>query len=702
MINLRFLLAGFLIVVSFSSFAQTWDWTNYLTEGGNDYVTDVETGPDGSVYISARARNDVLFSNANLRNDSCSIFTPFIGDSDMAVAKYDKHGKLIWARRDGSFDPSTGLGVALDSEGNIVSCGSFFNEFYFGQDTIRVTFPDSSFVMHPFICKYNKDGNRLWARAGKILNGRDRVNSIAYEVAVNSHDDVLATGFIQGRAVFESDTIGVDNLLTAFVVSYDKDGNLNWAKSTEIGSRAYEVVVNSKNEIIIGGERGLTQNGVLLEKRKIDGELLWRKESFPVGGDRIYSVKLSENEQIYFSGIYNDSLTLDSMKITIPSDDNGMFLGKLSQNGELAFLKQLFTCDSTLELVHPDMAVLKNMVLIGGTFWGNLYFEGDTITSAGDADGFIACFDTLGNYKWVKHLDGNPVRTGGVKNSDGIRGLKLDQDNNLFVCGYLKDSIRFDSAFFPGVRGTTGFVGKLFLPIEPEVFMNDSNLCEGDSTTFGARGNGSPLTYEWNFESGDPNIFVGANPVVSFDTPGEYDIQLIVSNPYTSDTLYIEDFLINSNPLVDIGSDTMICEDNILLIDAGQGFSSYIWSTGDSTSRIEVDATGNYSIQVVDSNNCIGQDTISVIVDPCSNTDQLIHAEIKTFPNPSTGHFTFEMPFSNSLVYIYDINGKLIFKKELNSFENSIDLTGINSSLLLYKVFVEDMEIFEGKLVLIK
>ena len=71
---------------------------------------------------------------------------------------------------------------------------------------------------------------------------------------------------------------------------------------------------------------------------------------------------------------------------------------------------------------------------------------------------------------------------------------------------------------------------------------------------------------------------------------------------------------INVSPTVNIGPDTFFCTGSMasLGVIGGDSSSTYMWSTGDSTSGIMVGAAGMYSVICTDTNTCSGTDTLTL------------------------------------------------------------------------------------------
>jgi hypothetical protein len=73
--------------------------------------------------------------------------------------------------------------------------------------------------------------------------------------------------------------------------------------------------------------------------------------------------------------------------------------------------------------------------------------------------------------------------------------------------------------------------------------------------------------------------------------------------------------ILNTNPVVELGNDTTICEGETLLLDAGNPGSVYTWSGSNTyTQTMEVSEEGSYIVYVTDTAGCLGIGTINVDV----------------------------------------------------------------------------------------
>ncbi|MGL4598195.1 MAG: T9SS type A sorting domain-containing protein [Bacteroidia bacterium] len=95
-------------------------------------------------------------------------------------------------------------------------------------------------------------------------------------------------------------------------------------------------------------------------------------------------------------------------------------------------------------------------------------------------------------------------------------------------------------------------------------------------------------------------------------TTGMYYVMVTDSNNCSSsDSINIT---INPNPVVSLGADTANCLS--LLLDAGSGFTAYLWSDTTTAQTTTITTSGTYAVFVTDSNGCIANDSINVIIHP--------------------------------------------------------------------------------------
>ncbi len=90
----------------------------------------------------------------------------------------------------------------------------------------------------------------------------------------------------------------------------------------------------------------------------------------------------------------------------------------------------------------------------------------------------------------------------------------------------------------------------------------------------------------------------------------------------------------NPNPVFDLGAD-IVTTNATYVLDATSGFTTYAWSTGETTQTITVSQNGSYSVVVTDANGCSGTDTISFITTFSVENVDGSKGSIDVFPNPT-------------------------------------------------------------------
>ena len=102
-------------------------------------------------------------------------------------------------------------------------------------------------------------------------------------------------------------------------------------------------------------------------------------------------------------------------------------------------------------------------------------------------------------------------------------------------------------------------------------------------------------------------------------------------------------------PFVDAGSSQEICTGESLVLDAGNGFASYSWNTGATTSAISVNTAGTYIINVTNNLGCTGADVINIAVLPNP-------VAMFTYLVNGNGILNFTSNSSNAVTYAWDFN----------------------------------------------
>ncbi len=140
------------------------------------------------------------------------------------------------------------------------------------------------------------------------------------------------------------------------------------------------------------------------------------------------------------------------------------------------------------------------------------------------------------------------------------------------------------------------------------------NVCFEDSTIFTLQNNSNIDFITWQFgDAGNPGSSTDLQPTHSFSAPGSYQVQVteyfngVPYGPYT------ETVNVNELPNVDIGDTVYMYPGSPILLDAGSGYVSYEWSTGENTQIVQINDKGTYYVTVQNDRCCFKTDTAQVI-----------------------------------------------------------------------------------------
>ncbi|MEQ8910394.1 MAG: M43 family zinc metalloprotease [Vicingaceae bacterium] len=119
------------------------------------------------------------------------------------------------------------------------------------------------------------------------------------------------------------------------------------------------------------------------------------------------------------------------------------------------------------------------------------------------------------------------------------------QKNRIYsaINSYTKLSSLVTNANLIQTGTNDGYTAPPCVPVA-EVQDFDKFICEGGQLSFTEDSYGGPITtYSWSFPGGTPSTSTQANPTITYNTAGEYDVILRVSNASGIDSLVLPDYV---------------------------------------------------------------------------------------------------------------------------------------------------------------
>ncbi|MPM12994.1 hypothetical protein SDC9_59349 [bioreactor metagenome] len=150
-------------------------------------------------------------------------------------------------------------------------------------------------------------------------------------------------------------------------------------------------------------------------------------------------------------------------------------------------------------------------------------------------------------------------------------------------------------------------------------------------------------------------------------------------------------------PMPDLGPDGDYCKQTVLSLDPGS-FSTYDWSTSETSASIVVDTTGvpygspfDVWVSVTDMYGCTGSDTITISFIDCTGIEEE-NMMVSVYPNPSDDVFYIKADNvqDEMLVQVFSLDGRLVSEKILNDTFGSIDMSDELSGVYSIRITIKD------------
>jgi gliding motility-associated-like protein len=529
----------------------------------------------------------------------------------MYLAKYDRSGNVLWAKKDGTAPIETSY-CTVDKDGNLILCGSFVGQqATFGSITLTNIYNTDS--KKYFVVKYSPAGDVIWARTTPNTNNYCEVTAVAADKSGN----IYAAGFFRDPTItLGSYTITKSSVynMDLFLLKYDSFGNVLWAKG--IDGNGSELIKGlstdpTGNVYITGYFNGTSisfdsqilnnaskdQTDVFIAKYSPNGNVLWAQRAGGIGSDSGNSISVDKDGNAYVGGDFTSAtFQIGTKVISNPYKMDKCFLAKYDASGNVIWARSSTNTNTGGDKICSVVADgFGNVYGIGKFTSQTQSFGGNTLWNSSynvynqpsynpfdypfdpPTDGFMSKYDSNGNVIWLHNTAEYVVDAGHVN--------CVDKDGNMFFTGDFStnypDPIEAESAakFFK-VKGSGNIVAKVFS--DSTFLPYDVYFCDASPVKLTC----PPNTYYPTWLDKNNNL-LGNAPTLDVAIPIDSAIYFCKFKDIRDSSFVVPYRLIRTGPVADFSIGVTDCKSSNIqftnLSTAKQGILSFLWDFGDGT-----------------------------------------------------------------------------------------------------------------------
>ena len=226
-----------LLLAKFSSDGQL-RWIIHQGKKGDTRGTALGLTTGGDVIVAGYFNDTTQIADTLLTANTL--------DQDAFIARFDKNGMPLWAKKAGGVFDSDVTGLVIDETDHIYLSGYFVGTMRL---SMALSIQSSSGNSDFFLLKYDINGTPLLARA---LGGTKLDQAL--DIAIQNNI-LLVSGFYQGDLTLDRFSFSTGNTISGFVAGFDSDLQCQWAKNLTSNDALYasRIAAASNGNIAVAG-----------------------------------------------------------------------------------------------------------------------------------------------------------------------------------------------------------------------------------------------------------------------------------------------------------------------------------------------------------------------------------------------------------------------------------------------------------------
>lgn len=382
-------------------------WSKRFGGGGDERVLVMSVAPDGTIYLAGS-----LYGTGNLGGTNMTS----AGDSDIFLAKYSATGEHVWSLRAGGSQGDFVKGIASEGSSVVIvghfQGGNFSNPIDFtgnGSGTVAngKAIYSSFGGMDSFIARYDGDGICQWA---KNFPGNGATDA-ATGVVLDGSGNTIASGYFQGYVNFGG---GQRDSSSAYFVKHNAGGGYVWDRvwgTLNYGgnpankpARFHQMASDSTGSLLVCGDFvtqtdlgggpifGATAANMFVARYDANGNHVWSHSIPAQVGSYLFSqtgIAVGPQDELVLAGYFIGPYTFGNVTLTTSNSPySDAFLAKYSSTGDFISAQQFG--HGTGSTTANGLAVQSDGAsILTGSFSGTANIGGQSMTSAGEVDGFV-------------------------------------------------------------------------------------------------------------------------------------------------------------------------------------------------------------------------------------------------------------------------------------------------------------------------